>query len=142
MPTGTTQADAAVLPPILRVGTDLCSVSEVAKSVERFGDRYLKRVYTEGELAYCMEAPSQSAERLAARFAAKEATMKVLRPEHWRPDWRTIDVQRHPGGWCELVLTGSAAELAEDAGITSLAVSVSHEGALASAVVMAQVSAG
>jgi holo-[acyl-carrier protein] synthase len=112
----------------------------VAKSVERFGARYLRRVYTEGELAYCMEEPSRSAERLAARFAAKEATVKVLRPRHWWPDWRTIEVRRDPCGWCELVLTGSAADLAEEAGILSLAVSVSHEGAMASAVVMAQMS--
>ena len=140
MPTRKLRAQAVAAPPAWRVGTDLCSVPEVASSVARFGDRYLKRVYTDGELAYCLEEPTRSAERLAARFAAKEATVKVLRPEGWWPDWRTIEIRRDPGGWCELVLCGSAASLAEASGIVSLAVSVSHEGAMASAVVLAQVS--
>ena len=93
----------------VRVGTDLCSVQDVADSVERYGDRYLRRVYTDHELEYCSSDPARSAERLAARFAAKEATVKVLRPNDARPDWRTIEVRRDPSGWCELSLTGSAA---------------------------------
>src|SRR5439155_13937858 len=121
-------------------GVDLCSVPEVAESVARFGDRYLRRVYTEHELEYCGSDPARSAERLAARFAAKEAVVKVLRPRDARPDWRTIEVRRDPGGWCELSLTGSAARLAREASITSLAVSLSHEGDLANAVVVATIS--
>jgi holo-[acyl-carrier protein] synthase len=74
---------------------------------------------------------------LAARFAAKEATMKVLRPRDERPDWRTIEVRRDPGGWCELALSGSAARLAHDAAIDSLSVSLSHEAGMANAVVVA-----
>jgi holo-[acyl-carrier protein] synthase len=122
----------------VRVGTDLCSVSDVASAVERFGPRYLDRVYTPDELAYCLAAPTVAAERLAARFAAKEATIKVLRPRGGsRPDWRSIEVRRHEEGWCELALHDGASELADDARIASLAVSLSHEGDAASAVVVA-----
>jgi holo-[acyl-carrier protein] synthase len=121
----------------IRVGTDLCSVADVAESVATFGDRYLQRVYTEDELEYCGRDPARSAERLAARFAAKEAALKVLRPLDSRPEWRAIEVRRDPAGWCELSLTGSAARLAREAGITSLSVSLSHEAGLANAVVVA-----
>jgi holo-[acyl-carrier protein] synthase len=135
------EAGAVVSPPHLswRVGTDLCSVSAVADSVSCFGQRYLGRIYTEDELAYCLAAPGQAAQRLAARFAAKEATIKVLRPRGFWPDWRTIEVRKDPGGWCDICLTGSAARLAAEEGIVGFDVSVSHENDLASAVVIAQV---
>jgi holo-[acyl-carrier protein] synthase len=123
----------------IRVGTDLCSVEDVAESVATFGDRYLQRIFTDDELEYCGRDPARSAERLAARFAAKEATVKVLRPVDARPEWRSIEVHRDPAGWCELLLSGRAAALAREAGITSLAVSLSHEGGLANAVVVAAV---
>jgi holo-[acyl-carrier protein] synthase len=124
----------------VRVGIDLCSVREVAESIERFGDRYLRRIYTEHEVEYCGQDPALSAERFAARFAAKEATVKVLRPRDSWPDWRSIEVRRDPGGWCELSLTGAAAELARDADISSFAVSLSHDGGMANAVVVATLS--
>jgi holo-[acyl-carrier protein] synthase len=129
-------------PERIRVGIDLCSVQDVAESVATFGDRYLQRVYTPDELEYCGRDPALSSERLAARFAAKEAVVKVLRPLDARPEWRTIEVQRDPGGWCELSLTGSAAKLAREASITSLSVSLSHEAGLANAVVVATLSDG
>jgi len=121
----------------IRVGTDLCSVDAVAESVATFGDRYLQRVYTEHELEYCGTDPARSAERLAARFAAKEAVVKVLRPVDARPDWRAIEVRRDPGGWCEISLTAGAAAMAREAEIDSLSVSMSHEGGIANAVVVA-----
>jgi holo-[acyl-carrier protein] synthase len=124
----------------MRVGIDLCSVRDVAESIERFGDRYLRRVYTEHEVEYCGKDPARSAERFAARFAAKEATVKVLRPRDSWPDWRSIEVRRDPGGWCELSLTGTAAQLARDAAISSLALSLSHDGGMANAVVVATLS--
>ena len=64
----------------LRVGTDVVAVHQVADSVARFGPRYLQRVYTDHELDSCAGSPTFRAARLAARFAAKEATIKVLRP--------------------------------------------------------------
>ena len=132
---------SAALAPSIRVGTDLCSVHQVAASIDRFGPRYLERIYTDDEREYCAGSPSQQAERLAARFAAKEATFKVLRSSGSRPEWRSIEVVRDPQGWCDINLTGSAARLADEAGIVGLALSMSHEGDLATAVVIASVSA-
>ena len=63
--------------------------------------------------------------------------MKVLRPTGFRPDWRGIEVRRHTAGWCELVFTEEAARLAESAGVQSVAVSLSHDGGMAAAVVVA-----
>ena len=119
------------------MGADLAGVQQVADSVARFGDRYLRRVYTEHEIACCPGLPSVAAAGLAARFAAKEATLKVLRPVDYQPDWRSIEVQRHAAGWCAISLSGHAAALADRAGIAELAVSLSHEGGMAAAVVVA-----
>lgn len=122
----------------LRVGADIARVDDVAASLARFGDRYLKRLFTPHEIASCTGAPSVMAASLAARFAAKEATIKVLRPVDLTPAWRTIEVRRSPSGWCELRLSGEAAKLAADAGITELALSLSHDRDIAAAVVVAQ----
>jgi holo-[acyl-carrier protein] synthase len=121
----------------VRLGFDACRVSDVASSMQTFGDRYRKRVFTSRELAYCTQDLATEAERLAARFAAKEATIKVLRPIDVRPDWRNIEVVRSDAGWCDLKLTGLAADLARDAGITSLALSMSHDADYAHAAVVA-----
>jgi holo-[acyl-carrier protein] synthase len=122
----------------LRVGIDLCSAADVADAIDRFGDRYLTRVYTDDELGACTTDGHIEPERLAGRFAAKEAALKVLRPLETGLDLRSIEIERQPGGWCEINLTGTAAELAEQAGLGDLAVSLSHEHGLATAVVVAQ----
>jgi holo-[acyl-carrier protein] synthase len=83
--------------------------------------------------------PEHAAARFAARFAAKEAVVKVLRPIDVRPDWKSIEVHRDPQGWCEINLCDLAHDLATRAGITALAVSLTHDGAYASAVVVAQI---
>ena len=120
----------------LRVGIDLASVTDTARSLERFGERYLKRLFTAREVADCGEAPAQRAARLAARFAAKEAAIKVLRPERWL-DWRSIEVVRHARGFTELALSGEAAAIARRERLENFAVSLSHEGHYATAVVVA-----
>ncbi len=122
----------------IRVGTDIVAVQQVNESVSRFGDRYLGRVYTEHEIRCSTGTASMRAARLAARFAAKEATVKVLRPIGHQPDWRSMEVRRHPGGWCSMILSGHAAALADEAGITELAVSLTHEENIAAAVVIAK----
>jgi len=122
----------------LRVGADIARVDDVAESLARFGDRYLERVFTPHEIASCTGAPAVMAASLAARFAAKEATIKVLRPTDLTPGWRTIEVRRSPSGWCELRLSGEAAQLAADADITELALSLTHDRDIAAAVVLAQ----
>ena len=127
----------------LRVGMDLVSVGEVAASLDHFGDRYVTRLFTEHEIETCRTdaavadtAGAYAVESLAARFAAKEAVVKVLRPIGVQPDWRTIEVHRMTGGWCEIRLSGQAAAMAADAGIGELAVSLSHDAAVAGAVVV------
>ena len=144
----------------LRVGMDLVSVSDVAESVTRLGRRYLYRVFTPHERACARmsnalgalsesagseahairfddRSAAYSAQSLAGRFAAKEAAVKVLRPRGARPEWRSIEVHRVAGGWCDVRLSGLAALLAAEAGITTLAVSVTHEPMMAAACVVA-----
>ena len=121
----------------IRVGADVVAVHQVADSVDRFGLRYLQRVYTEHELSSCSGSAQVQAASLAARFAAKEATIKVLRPVGHQPDWRSVEVHRHAEGWCTMSLSGHAAVLADEAGIAELAVSLTHEGDVAAAVVVA-----
>jgi holo-[acyl-carrier protein] synthase len=121
----------------LRVGTDLVAVEHVAASVAHFGHRYLGRIYTEHELSCCQGTPAVTAAGLAARFAAKEAMVKVLRPTGHQPDWRSIEVRRHPDGWCTMRLTDEAARMADRQGISNVAVSLTHEAGMAAAVVVA-----
>jgi holo-[acyl-carrier protein] synthase len=121
----------------VRIGTDLVDVREVAAALERFGDRYVTRIFTADEASYCRRDPAVAPARFAARFAAKEATVKVLRPRGEWPDWRSIEVRRAPEGWCVLALYGRAAELAAEAGLDGFAVSLSHEASYATAVVVA-----
>jgi holo-[acyl-carrier protein] synthase len=130
------QSAAAHAPARLRCGIDLARIDESARSLERFGLRYVERIFTAREAADCLAVPGQAAARLAARFAAKEAAIKVLRPAHWL-DWRSIEVIRRAPGFTELALSGEAAELAEAAGLEDFAVSLSHEGHYATAVVVA-----
>jgi holo-[acyl-carrier protein] synthase len=120
-----------------RVGIDLVEVAQVDASVTRFGDRYLHRLFTPHELDCAARGSAFDAQSLAARFAAKEATIKVLRPTGARPAWTSIELRRLPSGACEIALTGSAAAMAESAGITGLAVSVTHEASMAASVVVA-----
>jgi holo-[acyl-carrier protein] synthase len=121
----------------VRVGIDLVSVDTVRESIREHGDRYLERIYTEAELRDCLGAEGTVPERLAARFAAKEATIKVLRPTDEPIPWRDIEVIRHRSGWVELELGGCAATLAAGQSLGDFAVSVSHEAGFATAVVIA-----
>lgn len=121
----------------MRVGIDLVSVDSVRESVSQHAEHYLKRVYSERELQDCSTPSGVDPERLAARFAAKEATLKVLRPGEVGIPWYAIELRRSPEGWVELELSGPAAALAAERGITDLAVSVTHEAGFASAVVIA-----
>jgi holo-[acyl-carrier protein] synthase len=122
-----------------RVGIDLVAVVSIADSISTHGDRYLQRIFTAQELEDCAGAT----ERLAARYAAKEAMLKVLRPgpEDSVP-WNEIEVVRNPGGWVEIALSGRAGHLAAVTGIGGFAVSLTHEEGYASAVVIAEIRTG
>jgi len=122
----------------IRVGIDLVRVDSVADSVREHAERYLQRVFTERELADCQTDAGLSCERLASRFAAKEATIKVLRPGNRSLPWRNIEVRRDPTGWVDLELSGSAASLATEAGLAEFALSLTHEHGVAAAVVVAE----
>lgn len=122
---------------VVEVGVDLTSVAEVASAVDRLGERYLRRLFTDEELASCGGVERPRVESLAARFAAKEAALKVLRPDGSRPEWRDIEVVRSPDGSCDVRLHGVAAALAERRRVERLSLSMSHEAGLAVAVVAA-----
>jgi holo-[acyl-carrier protein] synthase len=120
----------------VRVGTDVQSVADVEDAITRFGEHYLWRLYTDHEVASCGGPTTRAAPGLSARFAAKEAMLKLLRPEKVVPGWRDIEVRRHPAGWCSMSLQGVAAELAEQAGVQQLSVSLSHDAGVATATVV------
>jgi holo-[acyl-carrier protein] synthase len=121
----------------VRVGIDSVSVESVREALAAHGERYLQRVYTPAEQDACGGDP----ERLAARFAAKEAARKALRTGDGGVPWTAFEVRRDPAGHVELALHGGAAELAEAAGVCDIALSFTHEAGLATAVVVLQTSA-
>jgi len=116
----------------LRVGIDLVKASTIAEALAEHGERYLERVYTAAERENCGGDPL----RLAARFAAKEAAMKVLAPDRdTAVPWPDIEIVR-TGAAPELRLHGRAAQLADAAGLTAFALSFTHEDGYAAAVVV------
>ena len=123
----------------VNVGIDLVDVRAIRESVDAHADRYLERVYTPRELEDCASPAGIDSRRLAARFAAKEATIKALRPATHQPvAWRDVGVCREPDGSVELELDGTAARLAHERGVHDLVVSLTHEGDMAAAVVVAR----
>jgi len=125
--------------PALRVGIDLVSVAAVEDSISVHADRYLRRVYTSSELRDCVTSSgAPDARRLAARFAAKEATLKVLRDGDDAVPWHEIGVRSDRFGRPSVELAGGAAALARRRGIDAIEVSLTHEGEFAAAVVVAQ----
>ena len=121
---------------VVGLGTDLAEISRVARSVERFGERFLDRIYTPAEIAYCMGKKS-FAESLAARFAAKEAGAKALGTGISRGvGWKDFEVTREPSGQPRLQLRGRAAELAAILGVVRVSLSLTHTRGLAMAVVV------
>ncbi len=121
---------------ILGMGTDLAEVERIERSVERYGERFLKRVYTDFERSYAMRKKN-FAERLAGRFAAKEAGMKAI-GTGWRGGvtWKDFEVVNEPSGKPTLRLSGVAAQIAGRMGVKSIALSITHTAAMAMAVVI------
>jgi holo-[acyl-carrier protein] synthase len=121
---------------ILGLGTDLVGIKRIAGVHARHGARFLDRVYTSDEQAYCLAAAAP-AERLAARWAAKEAAMKAL-GSGWAKGvtFRDIEVLAAVGGPPRLSLHGQAAELARSLGVSRMHLSLSHSDGLAIATVL------
>lgn len=111
---------------IVGTGIDIAEVPRISESIARFGQRFLRRVFTEEEIRYC-DSKANSAERYAARFAAKEAAMKAL-GTGWNRGvrWRDIEVYRQPGTRPTIKFYGVAAEFAAKLGTKNISLSLTH----------------
>ena len=111
---------------IVGTGIDITEVPRVAAAIERFGERFLNRVYTAKEIAYC-RSKKNAAERFAARFAAKEAAMKAIGTGlRQGVTWHDVEVGREPGGRPTIIFTGRAAEFAAMLGAKRAHLSLTH----------------
>jgi holo-[acyl-carrier protein] synthase len=120
---------------LVGTGIDLVEVERIARSIERFGERFLERIFTADEIAYC-RARAASAESFAARFAAKEAGAKALGTgiQHG-VSWKELEVRRLPGQRPTLHLSGRARTIAGQLGVQRVSLSLTHTKALAMATV-------
>jgi holo-[acyl-carrier protein] synthase len=111
---------------IIGTGVDLAEVARIRESIERFGDRFLHRVFTEGEINYCQRRANRY-ESYAARFAAKEAGMKAL-GTGWSHGvrWRDIEVVRPKGQRPTIQFHGEAGAIAAKLGTKNIALSITH----------------
>jgi holo-[acyl-carrier protein] synthase len=121
----------------LKVGMDLVQISRMGASVEKFGQRFMQRIFTPHELAYALSAPGLRNERLAARFAAKEAALKALALADKGVAWQDMEVVRLDDGQCELQLHGKAEALSRANGVVQTSLSLTHDGDYAAAIVAA-----
>ena len=112
---------------ILGHGVDLVENDRIRRMLERHGDRFLMRCFTPVEIEYAASTPGRQIERLAARFAVKEAALKAL-GTGWRHGiaWTDLSITRNPAGAPGLTVTGEAARIASEAGITGWWISMSH----------------
>jgi holo-[acyl-carrier protein] synthase len=111
---------------ILGTGVDLAEVERIHQAIDRFGERFIHRIYTDREIAY-VERKVNRFERYAARFAAKEAGMKAL-GTGWRRgiQWKDFEVVNLPSGRPTLLLHGEAEAIAKRAGVKSIQLSLTH----------------
>jgi len=121
---------------IIGSGIDLAEIGRIQQSIDHYGARFLDRVYTAAEQAYC-QRKRNAAESFAARFAAKEAGAKALGTGiNFGVSWREIEVVRLPGGRPTLIFHGRAAEIATSLGVARSALSLTHTATLAMASVV------
>jgi holo-[acyl-carrier protein] synthase len=111
---------------ILGTGVDLAEVARIRASIERYGERFIRRIFTEREAAYA-ERKANKYERYAARFAAKEAGMKAL-GTGWSGGirWQDLEVANLPSGRPTLALHGAAHEVAARMGVQTIHLSLTH----------------
>src|SRR5882672_3196304 len=121
---------------IVGMGIDVAEVPRIQQVIESQRERFLRRVYTLDEVAYCEQFKNKY-ERYAGRFAVKEAAMKAL-GTGWRRGVRWVDfeVVRETGGRPTLAITGEAAKIAQQLGVKSVALSITHTAAQALAQVI------
>lgn len=121
---------------VIGLGTDVCEIARVARYLERYGERFTRRCFTEREIAYCARYVN-GAEQYAARIAAKEAASKAL-GTGWRDGvhWKCFEVDSFPSGKPFLRIHGRAAELASQMGLKNTNISLTHDAGIAFAVVI------
>jgi holo-[acyl-carrier protein] synthase len=121
---------------IVGIGTDLVEVGRIQRSIKRWGERFLNRVYTERERAYASRK-ANAAERFAARFAAKEAGMKAI-GTGWNlgVTWKDFEVVNQASGRPTVRLSGVAQQIANHLGVEHISISLTHTAEMAFAVVI------
>jgi holo-[acyl-carrier protein] synthase len=111
---------------VVGIGTDIVECLRIAQMIERHGELFISRVYTEQEIEYC-QCRKQSTQHFAGRWAAKEAVLKAL-GTGWRRgiSWRDVEVRNDPSGKPTIALRGGARDVVEERGIAEMLISISH----------------
>ena len=111
---------------VIGIGVDVIECSRIQRSIERFGDRFLHRVFTESEIKYSMSMKFPE-RHLAARFAGKEAVSKAFGTGIGKAmGWRNIDIQKKESGQPFLAFSGPAEAFAVERGVISALITLSH----------------
>lgn len=121
---------------VIGIGVDVVDCARIENSIARFGDRFLQRVFTEGEIAYS-QSMKFPARHFAARFAAKEALSKAFGTGIGKSmSWRDLDVRKKASGEPYVALAGGAARLAQERKVESVWISLSHTENIAMATIL------
>lgn len=111
---------------ILGIGTDIIECLRIAQLIERHGEQFINRVYTQYEIRHC-QSRKQATQHFAARWAAKEAILKALGTSKKQGlNWRDIEIRSEPGGRSVVALRGGARDAIESLGVTQILVTMSH----------------
>ena len=123
---------------IIGIGTDIIECLRIAQMIERHGELFITRVYTQHEIQYC-QSHRLATQHFAGRWAAKEAVLKAL-GTGWRRgiSWRDVEIRNQPGGGPTVALRGGARDVVEELGITEMLISISHCRSHATAYALAQ----
>ena len=114
------------MPDIIGIGTDITECLRIARMIERHGELFITRVYTDEEIRYC-QSRKQATQHFTGRWSAKEAVLKALGTGWTRGiSWRDVEILNEPGGKPVVVLRGGARSAAQELGITKMLVSISH----------------
>ncbi len=120
----------------MKVGIDICSIKRIEDAYERYGERFLRRILTSDEIKYVEQSPRLKFQRLAGRFAAKEATAKALGTGWVGVDWKEVEVLHKVSGEPYIRLHSRALARARSLDLSSFELSISHEREFATAIVM------
>lgn len=111
---------------IFGIGTDITECLRIARMIERYGDLFLTRVYTDEEIRYC-QARKQATQHYTGRWAAKEAVLKAMGTGWIRGiSWRDVEIRNEPGGKPLVAVRGGARDIIEQMGIAQIQVTISH----------------